>query len=397
MERLEGPMGYRYAGLASGIKKSGKSDLGLIVSANPANCAGVFTQNRVVAAPLQVTRPRIKLGRCQAILVNSGNANACTGAEGLQVAEDCVALTALNLDISPELVAVASTGVIGQLLSLEPFKGSVPRLVAKLAEQGAADVAAAMMTTDRYAKVSCVAGEVAGQPYRILGLAKGAGMIHPNMATMLGFVMTDAALGSAQLQRLLGPAVDNSFNSITVDGDTSTNDMVLLLANGAAPGTQIKPGSDEELRFAEQLQEVLIDLAKMIVRDGEGATKLAEIKVVGAVDSAQARVVARTVATSSLVKTAFFGEDANWGRIIAAVGYAGVEVDPEKIDILFDEVMVTQAGLYVGLQVEEPATAVLKQSEFCVTIDLHQGGGCASYYTSDLTYDYVKINADYRS
>ncbi len=397
MEKTESPLGYRFAAVASGIKQSGKTDLGLIVSDIPANCAGVFTQNQIIAAPLQVTKPRIAAGKCQAILVNSGNANACTGAPGLQVADDCVALVTENLDISSGLVAVASTGVIGQVLSLDPFISSVPELAGRLDNHSADDVAEAMMTTDRFAKVSVANGNVNGHPYRILGLAKGAGMIHPNMATMLGFVMTDADLDTAQLQKLLGPAVEKSFNSITVDGDTSTNDMVLLLANGAAKNTRVVSGSDDEEQFAASLQRVLIDLAKMIVRDGEGATKLAEIKVVGAQDYGQARIVAKAVATSSLVKTAFFGEDANWGRIIAAVGYAGVEVDPENIDILFDEVMVAKAGLYVGLQVEEPATAVLKKSEFCVTIDLHQGGGYASYYTSDLTYEYVKINADYRS
>ncbi len=391
------PLGYRYAGAASGIKGNGKADLALIVSDLPASCAGVFTQNRVIAAPLQVTKPRITAGKCQAILVNSGNANACTGAAGLQVAEDCVSLAATNLGIAQDLIAVASTGVIGQPLSLEPFTATLPKLVADLAAGSVDDVALAMMTTDRYAKVSCVSGEVDGHPYRILGLAKGAGMIHPDMATMLGFVMTDADLDAAQLQQLLVPAVNNSFNSITVDGDTSTNDMVLLLANAAADNAVIRSGSQAEAVFAENLQRVLVDLAKMIVRDGEGATKLAEIRVVGAVDTEQARTVARSVATSALVKTAFFGEDANWGRIIAAVGYAGVAVDPEKIDILFDEVLVAMAGLYVGEQVEEPATAVLKKSEFCVTIDLHQGAGSSSYFTSDLTYDYIKINADYRS
>ena len=391
------PLGYRYAGAASGIKGNGKSDLALIVSDSPASCAGVFTRNRVVAAPLQVTKPRVATGKCQAILVNSGNANACTGAAGLQVAEDCAALTASHLGIPQNLIAVASTGVIGQPLSLQPFTDTLPKLVADLATGSVDDVAVAMMTTDLYAKVSSVSAEVDGHPYRILGLAKGAGMIHPDMATMLGFVMTDAGLDAAQLQQLLVPAVNNSFNSITVDGDTSTNDMVLLFANGAAENAVIEPGSVAEASFADNLQQVLVDLAKMIVRDGEGATKLAEIKVVGAVNAEQARTVAKSVATSSLVKTAFFGEDANWGRIIAAVGYAGVEVEPERIDILFDEVLVAKAGLYVGEQVEAPATAVLKKAEFCVMIDLHQGAGCASYFTSDLTYDYVKINADYRS
>ncbi len=396
MSEINFPQGFRYAALASGIKKKNTPDLGLIVSDSPAACAGVFTRNRVVAAPLQVTKPRIATGRCQAILANSGNANACTGDSGLQVARDCAALVARQLAIEEDLVAVASTGVIGQLLPMQPFVEGVPTLISQLSAEGANRFAEAIMTTDRFAKCAAAQGEIAGRSYRILGLAKGAGMIHPDMATMLGFVMTDATLEADQLQRLLGPAVENSFNSITVDGDTSTNDMVLVLANGAA-GARIEPQSPEEADFAAQLEEVLLALAKMIVRDGEGATKVAEIRVVGARDHGQARTVARTVATSSLVKTAFFGEDANWGRIIAAVGYSGVDIDPERVDILFDEVLVARAGLSVGPQVEEAATAVLQQPEFCVTIDLQLGPARASYYTSDLTYDYVKINADYRT
>lgn len=397
MDKSALPQGFRCAALASGIKKSGKLDLGLIVSDRPASCAGVFTKNRIIAAPLQVTKPRIASGLCQAVLVNSGNANACTGDAGLKAAEDCAALVAQGLEISPQLVAVASTGVIGQPLPMKPFLTAVPSLVSALADLGIDDVATAMMTTDSFPKISSSVGEVNGKAYRILGVAKGAGMIHPDMATMLGFVMTDAGLDPQQLQRLLPEAVDRSFNSITVDGDTSTNDMVLLLANGAVAGAQIKPDSAEEEVFAAQLQTVLLDLAKMIVRDGEGATKLAEIKVIGGSSHEQARCIARSVATSSLVKTAFFGEDANWGRIIAAVGYAGVEVVPEQIEILFDDVQVVSSGLYVGPEVEAPATAVLKQAEFCVTINLNQGAGKASYFTSDLTYEYIKINADYRT
>jgi glutamate N-acetyltransferase/amino-acid N-acetyltransferase len=396
MDEIISPRGFRFAAMASGIKKNGKSDLGLILSDTPASCAGVFTRNLVIAAPLQITKPRIATGRCQAVLVNSGNANACTGAPGLKLAEDCVALTAKSLGIEPDLVAVASTGVIGQPLPFAPFVSALPQLVASLDGRAISAVAGAMMTTDRYPKISTAQGAAGGTPYALLGVAKGAGMIHPNMATMLAFVLTDARLEAAQLQRLLNPAVDKSFNSITVDGDTSTNDMVLVLANGVS-GARIEPDSEDEMQFAQRLQQVLLDLAKMIVRDGEGATKLAEIRVVGAQSFAAARTVARTVATSSLVKTAFFGEDANWGRIIAAVGYAGVDLDPDQIDILFDQVVVAKSGLYVGPQIEAPATAVLKQAEFCVTIDLHQGAAEASYYTSDLTYDYVKINADYRS
>lgn len=391
------PRGYRFAASASGIKKSGKLDLGLIVSDQPARCAGVYTRNQVVAAPLQLTKDRLAAGQCQAILVNSGNANACTGAAGLAVARACGDLAARRLKIDPQLIALASTGVIGQPLSLAPFERALPGLAENLRTDGMAAVAEAMRTTDRYAKIASAQLEIAGHSCRIVGLAKGAGMIHPDMATMLAFVLTDAELAAPHLQRLLSAAVKSSFNSITVDGDTSTNDMVLLLANGAAPGVAILPESEAEALFVQELERVLLELAKMIVRDGEGATKVAEIQVCGAQSDAAARQIARAVATSSLVKTAFFGEDANWGRIIAAVGYAGVPIDPALIDIYFDQVQVVRGGLFVGPEVEAPATAVLKQAEFCVRIDLHQAQGAARYYTSDLTYDYVKINADYRT
>lgn len=391
------PQGYRFAATASGIKKSGKPDLGLIVSDQPANCAGVYTRNLVVAAPLQLTKLHLASGQCQAILVNSGNANACTGHAGLEVARACCNLVATSLQIDPQLVALASTGVIGQPLPLGPFEKALPGLAEDLRHDGIAEVAEAMRTTDRYAKIASAQLEISGTSCRIVGVAKGAGMIHPDMATMLAFVFTDAGLSPGQLQRLLHTAVERSFNSITVDGDTSTNDMVLLLANGAAEGGVIAPQSEAEALFSQELNRILLELAKMIVRDGEGATKVAEIQVCGAESDAKARQIAQSVATSSLVKTAFFGEDANWGRIIAAVGYAGVAIDPALIDIFFDQVQVVRGGLFVGPEVEAPATAVLKQPEFCVRIELHQAGGEARYYTSDLTYDYVKINADYRT
>lgn len=396
MAKWKAPSGFRYAAAASGIKKNGNPDMGLIFSDKPAACAGVFTLNRVVAAPLEVSRPRVAAGQCQAILVNSGNANACTGEAGLQVAQQSAALAAKSLDIPESFVAVASTGVIGEPMPLAPFEKALPNLTEALAADNAEEVAGAMMTTDSFVKLADAQVTIDATPYRILGLAKGAGMIHPNMATMLGFVLTDAQLSAEQLQRLLGPAVDDSFNAITVDGDTSTNDMVLLLANGAS-GASIAPGSEAEREFEIALRRVLLDLARMIVRDGEGATKLVEVRVEGAAGREQARSVARAVATSSLVKTAFFGEDANWGRIIAAVGYSGVEVDPHSIDIYFDDVQVAQGGMSVGPQAEAPATAVLQQAEFCVRIVLGQGADSASYHTSDLTYDYVKINADYRT
>ncbi|OQY19481.1 MAG: bifunctional ornithine acetyltransferase/N-acetylglutamate synthase [Desulfobacteraceae bacterium 4572_35.1] len=392
--------GFTFAATAANIKgvaDNKRDDCALIVSQQPACCAGVFTKNKVIAAPLLVTKPRIAAGSCQAILVNSGNANACTGQQGLDDAKSCSQALAAQMEIDEELVAVASTGVIGVPLPVERVLGAIPTLCSALAAETGREVAAAIMTTDSYRKTSSRTVEIGGEQCRIVGIAKGAGMIHPNMATMLGFVLTDAAVSSDLLQPMLSTGVDDSFNSISVDGDTSTNDMVLLLANGAAENKPVAAGSDDAKRFKIALDEVLLDLAKMIVRDGEGATKLVQIKLRGAENDAQAKVAARSVATSSLVKTAFFGEDANWGRIIAAVGYSGVEVDPNKIDIFFDDVQVVANGLTTGARQEELATQVLKKAEFSVQIDIHLGAGCADYYTSDLTYDYVKINADYRT
>lgn len=385
--------GYKFASRSAGIKKSGKPDLGLIYSEVPAQCAGVFTRNKVVAAPVVVSSPKIRQGRCQAIVVNSGNANACTGEQGLKDALRMAELAGHALGLSEDLVAVSSTGVIGQALPMAKLEKHIPLLVADLSATGADGLAEAMRTTDLFPKT---AGR-AGADYNILGIAKGAGMIHPDMATMLAFVVTDAALTAEHLQQLLKPAVDRSFNAITVDGDTSTNDMVIVLANGQNDMPELAIGSAEAKDFAVQLEDVLLELAKMIVRDGEGATKLVEIRVTGAVSPADARLAARSIATSSLVKTAFFGEDANWGRILAAAGYSGADLDQTKVSIHFDEVMVISDGLSTGPELEIEATRVLKQPEFVVRVDLGLGDGSFSYYCSDLTYDYVKINADYRS
>lgn len=391
------PAGFRFSALASGIKKkNGQLDLALIVSDTPAACAGVFTQNRVVAAPVQLSRKNIADLSCQAILVNSGNANACTGAEGFKVAEQTLLLVADALKLEPEMIAVASTGVIGVQLPLAPFKAGIPRLVSALSPGQAEAVAEAIKTTDAFIKMSVVERSEKA-PYTLLGLAKGAGMIHPNMATMLGFVLTDALIEPQFLNGALKDAVQKSFNSITVDGDTSTNDTVLILANGCSGTALIKEGSEEADIFCQNLHKVLLDLAKMIVRDGEGATKLVEIKVVGAIDEVAARTAARSVATSALVKTAFFGEDANWGRIIAAVGYSGIDVDPDRIDINFADIPVAQHGVTTGAEKEAEATEVLKRDEFVVTINLHQGDAESSYYTSDLGHEYIRINSDYRS
>ena len=391
------PLGFTYAARAAGIKKSGKPDLALIVADQPVPCAGTFTTNRVVAAPVVLTRDRLRAGVCQAILVNSGNANACTGAQGLADARRCAALAAGSLGIAEDLVAVCSTGVIGVPLPMERFAEQIPLLAAERLAEGAEAVAWAMMTTDAFPKVVARRVTLGGRECRLVGLAKGAGMIHPEMATMLAFVMTDATLDSVAAGDLLKTAVSRTFNRITVDRDTSTNDTALLLASGAAGAPLLDADGAERQLFAAALEEVLQELAKMIVRDGEGASKLVRIQVDGAHSESDALTVARSIATSALVKTAFFGADANWGRIIAAAGYAGVELDPDLVSIHFDDVVMVERGLGRDAEQEAKATAVLKQAEFTVTVDLGLGSGSAWYYTSDLGYEYVRINADYRS
>jgi len=389
--------GFRFAATAAGLKKSGKPDMAMIVSDSPCTAVGVFTTNKVVAAPVILTRPRIAAGRCQAILVNAGNANACTGAAGLDDARRCGELAAAALGIDEALVAVSSTGVIGHRLDVGKFEQAVPKLVQGLADDLAADVAQAIMTTDAFPKLVAAYGNAGGKDYTLLAVAKGAGMIHPNMATMLAFVITDADLEPGFADAALRAAVDKSFNRITVDRDTSTNDMVLMLANGRAQTPAIAAGSAAAEEFFRLLDQVLLDLAKMIVRDGEGATKLVRIVVQGAKDDADARQAALSVATSNLVKTALFGEDANWGRIIAAAGYSGAEVDPDRVEIFAGDVPLVKDGLGTGPELEAKATEVMRRDEFTITVDLHLGDGMSDYYTSDLTYDYVKINADYRS
>ena len=391
------PKGFKTAAYSSGIKKSGKLDLALICADKPVECAGVFTTNKVVAAPVRITESRMRQGLCQAILVNSGNANACTGNQGLQDARRCGDLVAKTLDIAPELVAVSSTGVIGVPLPMYCFEEHVPSLCRMLSHDQFDGVAKAMMTTDAFPKMCGRTINIDGQEVRLLGLAKGAGMIHPDMATMLAFVVTDAVLADGLLDEALRQSVNASFNRITVDRDTSTNDMALLLASGDAENPEISEGSAALGQFCGALNEIMLELAKMIARDGEGATKLVRIQINGAANDADALLAARSVATSQLVKTAFFGEDANWGRIIAAVGYSGADVDPDKVNISFDDVAMVSNGLGLDSAQEARASEVLKKPEFTVTVDLALGEGSAYYYTSDLTYDYVKINADYRT
>jgi len=391
------PKGFKAAACSAGIKKSGKLDLALICADNPVECAGMFTTNKVVAAPVKLTESRVRQGLCQAILVNSGNANACTGDPGLQNAKRCGDLVAGCLDIAPQLVAVSSTGVIGVPLPMHCFEEHIPSLCRMLSHDQFDGVAKAMMTTDAFPKMSGRVINIDNQEVRLLGLAKGAGMIHPDMATMLSFVVTDAVLADGLLEESLRQAVNGSFNRITVDRDTSTNDMVLLLASGHAENQEIVRGSPAQEIFNEAVLEILLDLAKMIARDGEGATKLVRVQIDGAASDQEALIAARSVATSQLVKTAFFGEDANWGRIIAAVGYSGAEVDPDLVNIRFDEVAMVAKGLGLGAEQEIRASEILKKPEFTVTIDLGLGTGSAYYYTSDLSYEYVRINAAYRT
>jgi glutamate N-acetyltransferase/amino-acid N-acetyltransferase len=393
---FKGVKGFKFAARSSAIKKSGKPDLALIFSEVPARCAGVFTTNQVKAAPLVISAPRVKNGRCQAVLINSGNANACTGESGLRNALRSAEVTGRVLGIMEDLVVVSSTGIIGEQLPMEKLERHIPLLPESLNSKHPEAVAEAILTTDSFTKVShrTHSGE---NGYTILGIAKGAGMIHPDMATMLAFVLTDAKVERGFLNEALTAAVKNSFNCISVDGDTSTNDMALLLANGLAGDLEIKKGTTIGKNFGRQLAEVCLDLAKMIVKDGEGATKLVRIQVSGAGDDRDAREVARSVATSSLVKTAFFGEDPNWGRILSAIGYSKAKIDPGRIDIYFNDTPVILQGLAVGKEDLAKAAGVMKMPEFSVNIKLHAGTGEAFYYTSDLTYEYVKINAEYHT
>jgi glutamate N-acetyltransferase/amino-acid N-acetyltransferase len=389
--------GFRFSAVEAAIKKPGRLDLALVFSEVPADVAAVFTTNKVQAAPVLISRARAKNGICRALLVNSGNANACTGEQGMADALDCGRRAAESLGLPDEELLVASTGVIGQPLPMARFLAGIQPLVDGLAVGTLDQVASAIMTTDTFAKIERRRGEAGGRGYQIEGVAKGSGMIQPNMATMLSFIVTDAAIDPALLRSAFKEAVDGSFNAITVDGDMSTNDTALIMANGAAGNPPITAGTPEADLFRALLAEVLLSLAKKIVMDGEGATKFVEIRVKGAASNADAKKAALAVANSLLVKTAFFGQDANWGRIIAAVGYSGAQLEQDRVEIRFDDVLMAACGVYAGGEAEAAGSEVLKRREFTVTIDLRVGAGAAVVYTSDLSYDYVRINADYRT
>jgi glutamate N-acetyltransferase/amino-acid N-acetyltransferase len=388
------PAGYRAAGVHCGLKKS-NLDLALVVSDRPATVAGVFTTNQVKAAPVLYSQRIVAAGAARAIVCNSGNANACTGDAGLRDTQETAALVADELGLLSNQVIVASTGVIGVPLDMEKLRAGIPRVVADLGPAG--DTAArAIMTTDNFPKTCAAKLRVGEAEVTIGGMTKGAGMIQPNMATTLCFVTTDAGVDAATLQAALRVAVAGSYNSITVDGDTSTNDAVVVLANGAA-GVRIESGTPEHEAFVEALSSVLLELAKMIVRDAEGGTKVVAIKVEGARDDDEARRAAFTIANSPLVKTAFYGCQANWGRILAAAGRAGVAMREAASGIWFGDVRVVRDGLAVGRDMKA-AEAEMRKPELTVRVDLGTGGpGSAQVWTSDLTEEYIRINGSYIS
>lgn len=387
--------GFLATGIYAGIKKIEKKDLSLIFSERPCTAAGLFTKNEVKGAPVIISQRNIKKGSGQAIIANSGNSNACTGKQGIKDAEEMAALTAKALNIKSNLVYVASTGIIGEPMPMEKIRNGIADAASKLSNEGGRDAAEAIMTTDIFLKEKAVQIDVGGKAITIAGIAKGSGMIYPNMATMLSFIATDAKIASKDLKAALKIAVDKSFNMTTVDGDMSTSDMVICLANGVS-GVSITKGKSYKT-FQEGLSYVCTELAKMIVKDGEGATKFVEIRVKGAKAFNDAKKIGMAIANSNLVKTALFTSDANWGRIMAAIGYSGVKINPDKIDLFFNNVKMVGKGIGLGIDAERDATEVLKKRKFVITVDLRLGKAEAAVWTCDLSYDYVKINAAYRT
>ncbi|HJN02787.1 MAG: bifunctional glutamate N-acetyltransferase/amino-acid acetyltransferase ArgJ [Nitrospinota bacterium] len=389
--------GFKAAGVMCGIKKNNKKDLAMIYSTVPSVAAGVFTTNKVFSPSVQLCRENILSPVARAIVANSGNANACVGNQGYLDAKKIVQLTAEKLEIVPEEVLIASTGIIGEPLPMNKIETGIPNLVNALNENGSKDAAEGILTTDTFTKTVDVEISVSGTKVRLVGIAKGAGMIHPDMATMLAFITTDAAIEKKTLQELLKESTDKSFNMITVDGDTSTNDTVIILANSLAKNKIIRGKSTSSKIFLEALDFVTSKLARMIVKDGEGATKLIEVHVKGARAFHDAKAIALAISRSNLVKTAFFGEDANWGRIIAAAGTAGVSYDPDKMDMFFGEEHVLKNGLYCGNEREKAIETVIKGQEIVLTLNLNSGNEQARMFTCDLSPEYIKINAEYRS
>ncbi len=387
--------GFKSGAVVAGLKKNGALDLALIVSDRKAAVAGVFTTNKVRAAPVILSEKHVENGKARAIIANAGNANACTGDPGLNDARRTADLVSRELGINPEDVLVASTGVIGEYLDMDLIAGAIPGLTKALTPDAVPLAAQAIMTTDSFPKISSFVGRAGEHAYRIIGIAKGAGMIMPDMATMLCFILSDININSDDLKRALLSSVETTFNRISVDGDTSTNDTVLAMANGLA-GNKDLHGEDYDI-FAEGLRNVMWDLARMIVRDGEGATKLVSVEVKNAFSPSDALMAVKTVANSSLVKTALYGQDPNWGRIMAALGRAEIEMREDRVDIWIGDAQIVAGGLGMGAEAEKLAAEIMTLKEFSLTVDLHQGEYHERMFTCDLTHEYVTINADYRT
>lgn len=387
--------GFYFSGISSGVKKSGKKDLALIYSKTPCRAFAVFTKNLVKAAPVVLGQERIRKGTCQAILVNSGNANACTGKKGYKDSVSTSGILAKNLNIDKELVIPSSTGVIGQPLATEKINLAIPKLIESLDEDKFQDAADAILTTDKFSKTSSRKVKLGSKTGTIMAIGKGAGMICPDMATMLVFVVTDINIKKSALKKAFRSSSDNTFNKMIVDGDTSTNDSAFIMSNGFLGNREIDKDSKNYKKFERALTEVCQEISELIVKDGEGATKIVKIEVSGAKNEKDAEKIARTVGNSQLCKTAFYGEDANWGRIIGAAGRSGVKFDPDKIELFFDDIKIYSKG--VQHQPESEYAHVFKKPKFTVSIRLKEGKASSHVITSDLTHEYVSINADYRS
>lgn len=390
------PKGFLAAGISCGIKKSGNKDVALVFSTAPAHAGALFTTNKVKAAPVLVTKEHLKGGKAQAVVINSGNANCCTGKLGLADASEMANLVGIALNISANDVLVASTGLIGILLPMRKVEAGISEAAVMLNSKGGSDAAKAIMTTDTFLKETAVQFRIGGKTIKMGGMAKGSGMIAPNLATMLSVVTTDARVEAGALLEAFKEAVNTSFNLITVDGDMSTNDTVIIMANGLAENKEINEDVLGREVFSEALKHVTKELAELIIRDGEGATKFITIEVKGAESFSDAKEAAMTVANSNLVKCAFFGGDPNWGRIMAAIGNSKVKVKPANIDIYFGDEPMVMAGtgvVYCAQTVEE----MLKSREIKVTIDLNLGVEKAVVWTTDLTHDYIRLNAEYKT
>jgi glutamate N-acetyltransferase/amino-acid N-acetyltransferase len=390
------PQGFSASGVAAGLKAAGALDFALVAADSPSPAAAVFTTNKVAAAPVLLSREHIAGGVARAVVLNAGNANACTGAQGERDALATAEKLAEELGCQPSEILVCSTGVIGVPLPVDRLLAAIPGAVAGLSAAGGPEAAQAIMTTDTVPKTAAVEFDVDGTTYRAGGMAKGSGMIQPNMATMLAVLTTDAPLTSAGCDAALRQAVDTTFNRVTVDSDTSTNDTCILIASGAAGGEPVGPESLAFASVAAAIRSVAEELARAIARDGEGASKLITATVNGAASESDAELAAFAIANSPLVKTAVFGRDANWGRVAMAIGKCGCELDQSRFDITFAGIPVCRAGAAIGFD-EEAALAALSESDVTIEVDLHLGEGEATVWTCDLTYDYVRINGEYRS